>query len=107
MKGKAIMAIKIGNYNFEGPFPDTGGLRRSSGVYSILGRNAEHEQWIVLDVGEAGDVQNRVSSHDRADEWKRCGYKVLSVAALYCDEQTRMRIEQELRAQFSPQCGVR
>lgn len=100
------MAIKIGNYNFDGPFNDSSSLRKQSGVYVILGRNTDAETWKVVDIGEAGDVQERVTNHDRSDCWKRQGYqRPLQVAVLYCNERDRMRIEQELRAQFNPPCG--
>mgnify|MGYP001614479284 FL=1 len=100
------MAIKIGNYNFEGPFDSTNSLRKQSGVYVILGRNTDAETWKVVDIGEAGDVQERVTNHDRSDCWKRqCYQRPLQVAVLYCNERDRMRIEQELRAQFNPPCG--
>ncbi len=101
------MAINIGNYNFEGPFSNSNDLRKQSGVYVILGRNADSETWKVVDVGESEDVQERVANHDRADCWKRQGYRQLAAAAYYCDERTRTRIEQELRAQFNPPCGDR
>ena len=101
------MAITIGKYNFEGPFTSTNDLRKQSGVYAILGRNTDSETWKVVDVGESGDVQERVASHDRADCWKRQGYRLLTVAAYYCGERDRTRIEQELRAQYNPPCGDR
>lgn len=101
------MAIKIGGYNFDGPFPNTDNLRNQSGVYVILGRNANHENWNVVDVGESEDVKERVSNHDRADCWKRQRYQQLAVAVYYCDARTRMKVEQELRAQFNPPCGDR
>lgn len=101
------MTITIGNYPFDGPFATPDSLRAQSGVYVILGRNAEHEGWTVLDIGESGDLSTRVSNHDRSDQWGRLGYRMHAVAAYYCDAVTRMRIEAELRRQFNPPCGVR
>lgn len=101
------MGITIGNYGFDGPFMSASGLMSRSGVYSILGRHSEQDRWTVVDIGEAGDVRDRVECHDRKDCWKERGYPSLSVAAFYCDERTRMRIELELRAQFNPPCGDR
>ena len=101
------MGVNIGNYSFDGPFSTADSLKAQSGVYSILGRNNELERWNVVDVGESENVRDRVANHDRKDCWKRQGYRSLAVAALYCDERTRMRIEQELRAQFDPPCGDR
>jgi len=107
MKGVGIMAIRIGNYNFEGPFENSASLKRQSGVYCILGRNSDAEQWKVVDIGEAGDVQERVATHDRSECWKRRGYRQLAVAVYYCDERTRIQVEKELRAQYNPPCGDR
>ena len=101
------MSINIGKYNFEGPFTSTGNLKNQSGVYAILGRNSDADRWNVVDVGESGTVRERVENHDREPCWKRQGYRQLAVAAYYCPEAQRMRIEQELRAQFNPPCGDR
>jgi hypothetical protein len=100
------MAIQIGNYNFEGPFSSLEGLRNISGVYAILGSNAP-QQYAVLDIGESATLKNRVSGHDRKDEWRQSGYRTLLAAALYTDAHSRMRIEAELRASYNPPCGVR
>ena len=101
------MAITIGKYNFQGPFGSTPNLKNQSGVYAILGRNSQPESWTVVDIGESGTVRERVENHDRAPCWKRQGYSQLAAAAYYCPEAQRMRIEQELRAQFNPPCGDR
>lgn len=101
------MSITIGSYNFEGPFTSEAHLRPMSGVYVILGRNSETANWNVVDVGESGNVQNRINSHDRAPDWKRCGYGVLAAAAYYVPELQRMTIERQLRLQYNPHCGER
>ena len=101
------MSINIGNYNFEGPYTSTTSLKNQSGVYVILGRNSQNQNWNVLDVGESARVKDRVDNHDRSDCWKRQGYSTLAAAAYYCNEQQRMRVEQELRNQFNLPCGDR
>ncbi len=100
------MTIQIGKYNFEGPFESTSALREQSGVYAILGGNG-NGTWKVIDIGESQGVRSRVESHDREDCWKRQRHPRLAYAAYYCNAQERMRIEQELRAQFNPPCGDR
>jgi hypothetical protein len=101
------MAITIGRYNFEGPFQTCNSVLARSAVYAILGRNSDAERWIIVDVGEAGNAQDRIANHDRASSWRLQGYLQLACAAYYCDERTRMQVEQELRRQFNPPCGVR
>lgn len=99
------MSIQIGNYHAEGPFGNAGSLLARSGVYVILGRASQVLNWNVVDVGEAGDLQQRVSCHDRAPCWRGQGHAELAVAAIYADERNRMLIERELRQQYAPPCG--
>ncbi len=99
------MSIQIGKYNAEGPFLNENQLKDVSGVYIVLGRSSQGENWNVVDVGESGTVRSRVSNHDRAPCWKRQGHSTLSVAPIYTGEAERMRIEKELRAQYNPPCG--
>lgn len=100
------MAIQIGNYNFDGPHPNTAALFERSGVYVILGRTGQ-TSWAVVDIGESESVRNRVENHDRRQCWQARGYQTLAVAALYVAELQRMVVEQNLRAHFNPPCGKR
>ena len=100
------MGITIGSYSFDGPFSSFADLQRRSGVYAILGPNGSGGRKIV-DIGESGDLRTRVESHDREDCWNRQTSRNWSVAAYYCDEPTRMRIETALRKQYDPPCGKR
>lgn len=99
------MSIQVGNYHAEGPFGNAQQLLARSGVYVILGRAVQTATWQVVDVGESGNVQNRVANHDRAPHWGRQGHAELAVAAIYCDEPNRMVIERQLRGQYNPPCG--
>jgi hypothetical protein len=101
------MAITIGNLSFDGPFTGASELLPRSGVYAILGRAAAGSKWIVVDVGESGDVKSRVETHDRKPQWQGGGHATLGVAADYCDAATRTRVEQALRRQYNPACGDR
>ncbi|MBL1255940.1 hypothetical protein [Methylocystis sp. Sn-Cys] len=98
------MAIKIGNYTFDGAYSSHGFLDDRSGVYAVLGATVGGRK--VVDIGESGAIRTRLASHDRAPAWARQGLP-LTYAALYCDEASRMRIERELRAAYNPPCGDR
>ena len=103
------MSIKIGGYDFEGPFTDTSKLRYEQGVYSILDQRADGKYYVV-DVGESEDVRTRIENHDRSDCWKRNQRGTLTVAVLYTPGMSgdrRRAIESALREQYSPACGVR
>ena len=97
--------IQIGRYNFEGPYTSTEMLQDRAGIYAIL-----DAQSTVIDIGESSGVKSRVEGHDRKDCWTKNGIGTLKVAVLYTpytDQAGRIVIEQELRNQFSPACGVR
>lgn len=98
------MAITIGNYTFDGSYSSPIHLSDRSGVYAVLGATMNGKK--VVDIGESGWIRTRVQAHDRAQAWARQGL-LLSYAALYCDETSRMRIERELRARYRPPCGDR
>lgn len=103
------MSIKIGGYDFEGPFTDTSKLRSEQGVYSILDHRPDGK-YIVVDVGESEDVRSRIENHDRSDCWNRNRQGTLTVAVLYTPGRSgdrRRAIESALREQYSPACGVR
>lgn len=100
------MSIQLKSYPFDGPFDNTGPLRSLSGVYSILGKRPTNMQCRVLDIGESHSVRERVENHDRQPCW--LGHQMpLFVAAYYCNQTERMKIEQELRAFYNPPCGKR
>ena len=97
-------------FQADGPFNSTDMLQRAAGVYVILGRNSTSDLWNVLDVGESENVQERVSRHDRANQWQRCGYPQLAVAPIYNINkgwEGRLWVEQQLRAMYRPPCGDR
>lgn len=100
------MSIQVGNYHAEGPFGNEAALQARSGVYVILGRANQSQNWNVVDVGESQDVRERVTNHDRAPCWRGQGHAQLAVAAIYADARKRMVIERELRAKFNPPCGT-
>ena len=99
------MSIQVGNYHAEGPFGNAASLLSRSGVYVILGRSAQASPRQVVDIGESGDIKDRVACHDRATDRRCQGHGELAVAAIYADERNRMLIERQLRAQYNPPCG--
>ncbi len=101
------MSIQIGNYSFEGPFTNPALLSNRSGVYAVLARSWSGNSYTVIDIGESETVRDRVSNHDRSGSWSRNRQTGLYYAAYYCDQPTRMRVEQGLRLQFNPVCGDR
>lgn len=101
------MSITIDQRVFDGPFTDANHLAARSGVYVILGKSDPALPWNVVDVGESGDVRERVVNHDRKPCWIGQRHVTLAVAAHYCDALMRVQIEARLRAAYQPPCGIR
>jgi len=102
------MSIKIGRYNFEGPYTSTNSLEDRSGVYAIIDDRSGTLN--LIDVGESATVKSRVEKHERESCWNRNRIGTLKVTVLYTlgmQQSGRMQIEQEIRNEFNPVCGVR
>lgn len=100
------MSIKIGKYNFNGPYRSTDYLKDRSGVYAILCGNGN--RYSLVDVGESATVKSRVEDHDRKHCWTNHCNSNLAVAVLYTPnlhQSGRRKIEQELRNLYDPPCG--
>lgn len=103
------MSILIGKWEFEGPYRSAEILKDRSGVYTILDQRRDGKYYVV-DVGESKAVKTRIKSHDRNHCWTRHQQGNLTVAVLYTpnlQQVGRMAIEQELRSQYTPVCGIR
>lgn len=104
------MSITISDYSFDGPFTSPSRLLDRAGVYVILTRSPNASSYQVVDVGESAQVKSRIESHDRTTCWTRNSQGEMSVAVLYtpnAHQSQRMQIEQSLRDQFRPVCGIR
>lgn len=92
---------------FQGPFAYTSQLLDQSGVYAITTplRDGSH---FVLDIGESHKVRTRIANHDRAGQWNLAANNgPIYCSVLYCNELTRMQLEDHLRDSFNPPCGIR
>ena len=101
------MTMKIGNHNFEGPYTSTNHLANASGVYVILCQN--NGNYNTIDVGESGDIKDRIEHHERGPCWKRNCNSTLSAAVLYTPNMTadqRRGIESAIRKSFNFPCGL-
>lgn len=103
------MSIRIGNYEFDGPYSSLENLEDRSGIYSILcQRNGEYN---LIDVGESATVKTRVANHERNICWRRNCQSTPVVAVYYTpnlQQQGRMAIEQKIRGYYNGiPCGER
>jgi len=91
-------------HKFEGVVSDPKLLKTQPGIYLVWADKK------VLDIGEAGDVQARVSNHDRKDCWQRHATGGILYGAHYmprASEQERRDLEANFRAMDDYPCGKR
>ncbi|MEQ8524713.1 hypothetical protein [Gracilimonas sp.] len=67
-------------------------------------------KWFIVDVGETGELGDRIENHDRRDCWaKNCDHTlwvcVLSTPSKQYTQKDRLLIEAEIRDQHNPPCG--
>jgi hypothetical protein len=101
--------ITISGYNFEGPYTNTAHLADNGGIYVILTRRQANDSWTVVDVGESGQVRQRIENHDRKECWRRNSQGTVAVAVLYTpgwSSMQRCALESTRRAKYTPTCGV-
>ena len=94
------MTITICGYTFKGPFSSADSLLPQSGVYAILATDKT-----VIDVGESGDVRDRVKNHNRKNCWRNNKRASSPFVAYYTNKAERMKIEKLIRSRRNPPCG--
>ena len=102
------MPFERWGYQFEGAYTSADLLKPKGGVYVIWCENEGN--WSVLDVGESGDVRERVKTHDRIPCWKGNCSGTIYYSATYTpglQQADRMEIEGRIRSLASPPCGSR
>lgn len=97
--------MNILGHEFSGPFGSVDSIRAVGGIYAILDRAN-----VVKDVGEAGDLNNRLRNHDRRPCWERHAPYGYFYYVLYTGGWTpeqRRTVEGRIRDHYKPPCGDR
>lgn len=95
--------INIFGKTFYGPYHSELFIEEKSGVYLIVSPDGT-----IIDVGEAGNLQNRLKTHDRKDQWeRRLGHTLWRYWVSYMPEKERMETEKILRDYYPNLCGKR
>lgn len=99
------MAIKLGKYSFTGPIGSIDNLKEKAGIYAIVCELKR--EYFLIDVGECSKLRTRIENHDKKDCWLKNCKGQLSVFVHYTTfikQNKRIRMEQELRELFNPDC---
>ncbi len=96
----------LGAHQFNGPHTNNNTIPAVSGVY-IITTLAPNQKYTVIDVGESHNIKDRVSSHDRSEQWRNHIQTGLHAWVLGASEAERMLIEKAHRIAYNPACGMR
>ena len=103
------MTVTIGRHNADGLFTDISQIYAGSGVYIIVCW-AMHStgNYKIIDIGESGNIRERISGHDRKSQWSNYCTQTIAFATIpIATETQRRQVERELRQQIKPPCGER
>lgn len=95
----------LGKHQFDGPHGNASVLPALSGVYIIT--RSVNNQHQIIDVGESGNIAQRILNHDRMHQWNTNAREGFHVWTLLADELQRMLLEKAHRLAYSPVCGVK
>ena len=111
MSEKSV-SVTIGNLNFQCVRISDADFKDIAAIYVII-CVASNGNWNVLDVGQSGELGDRIDNHDREDCWKRNCLNQTIWVCIYpmpsnkYTKQDRLDIEKKLRNQYNPKCGNR
>ena len=100
------MTVKIGDYDFDGPFKSTDPIEDNSGLYAVL--HYKEGKCYLLDIGESSEMKKRLEDHDRKECWEKNSEGVIEYLVYYTPElkeEERKEIEAKIRARYIPPCG--
>ncbi|MEI7641316.1 MAG: hypothetical protein WCJ46_07425 [bacterium] len=100
------MAIKLGKYDFEGPYQSTRQIFDKPGVFAVLATEpGAQAKFYLIDVGEAEKSRTIMESPDNLVKWTKAAHGLgkLAVAIHYSSDRTqaeRAKIVEEVRKAF-------
>lgn len=104
--------LNIGGYPFACVGLADADFREVAAIYAVICVSEDHS-WTVLDVGQSGELRQRIDAHDRMQCWEeKCASKNIWVcihrmlSSQYTKEE-RLKLENYLRQNLNPLCGSR
>jgi len=104
--------LRIGGYQFACYRLSEAQFINIAAVYVIIGVKPD-KGWDVLDVGQSGELGERMQDHPRREEWFQewpngnIWVCILPTPSSRYTEQDRTEIEGRIRQRYSPPCGKR
>ena len=104
--------VTIGGHPFACYRLSEAGFINIAAIYVIL-CVSQGGSWKVLDVGQSGELGERIDNHPRKDCWiENCLTKnvwvcVYAMPSNQYSKEDRLKLEATLRQQYNPPCGER
>jgi len=102
IEGKNFQCVRLADADFN----------NIAAIYVII-CVAKDSSWTVLDVGQSGELGDRIDNHDRRQCWlNNCPNKnvwvcIYPMPSKDYSKQDRLDLERELRDELNPPCGKR
>ena len=99
------MTVKIGSYNFDGPFRSTDSIKDKSGIYAVL--HYKDGKCYLLDVDESSKMKTEIEEHNKK-EWEKKSEGQIDFSVYYTpklEADDRKEIKAEIRSAYLPPCG--
>lgn len=100
------MAIKVGGYDFHGPFKHLKMIDDRSGLFAVHYYCTGN--YYLLDIDHAGQLRSALREHSRQPEWERFRRGMLTFSVIYTETKSsadREALVRQLRREYEPACG--
>ncbi len=101
------LTIKIGGYQFDGPYTSMKKLENKAGIYVV--HTYINKKYYIIDIGESAMIRDRMKGHERMKCWlKYSGDGTIAIAVHYTthwSQDGRSKLAKKLRNRFDPPCG--
>lgn len=104
-----MFTMKIGPFDFWGPYDPRGWLPTHGGVYVPLFQTIDGH-YCIVDVGETSSFSERLPYHERAAQWEMTSSGTHSIwlhPMVSANASDRRAVEKYIRLLFNPPCGDR
>lgn len=98
------MSLYEWGFNFDGPYYSADQVPNIPGVYTVWCQKGNTST--LIDVGQAKDLRERLSNHERKSCWLRhCSGVIYFYTVNISSEPHRLELELLIRYQKKPPCG--
>jgi hypothetical protein len=104
------LAMKLGEFDFDGPFESLDALDRWPGILAVVGLTDGEP--IVIDLGGSGTIGDRLRLCQREERWRQIARERSCSLAFFVHfmpgarSADRLEVQRRLRGLYAPACGT-